>query len=213
MSSQKKICIWGTGGFGREVLCLLTDVFRARGEDTTGKVFFIVDDEFYSESRIMGIDVLRRSDLDSSIHTVSVAIGEPAKRRAVVESLPAGTEFPVLIHPAAVISDWAEFAEGAVITAGVIATCNIKIGKHAHLNLHTTIGHDCVIGDYFTTAPGVNISGSCEIGNNVYIGTNASVKQGIRICDDVTIGMGAVVVKNIEEPGTYIGNPAVKFKK
>jgi len=213
MSSQKKICIWGTGGFGREVLCLLTDVFRAKGEDTAGKVFFIVDDEFYTESRIMGIDVLRRSDLDTGIHAVSVAIGEPAKRKAVVESLPAETEFPVLIHPAAVISDWVKFAEGAVITAGVIATCNIKIGKHAHLNLHTTIGHDCMIGDYFTTAPGVNISGSCEIGNNVYIGTNASVKQGIRICDDVTIGMGAVVVKNIEEHGTYIGNPAVKFKK
>lgn len=213
MSSQKKICIWGTGGFGREVLCLITDVFRAKGEDTAGKVFFIVDDEFYTESRIMGIEVLRRSDLDSSIHAVSVAIGEPAKRKAVVESLPAETEFPILIHPAAVISDWVKFTEGAVITAGVIATCNIKIGKHAHLNLHTTIGHDCMIGDYFTTAPGVNISGSCEIGNNVYIGTNASVKQGIRICDDVTIGMGAVVVKNIEEPGTYIGNPAVKFKK
>lgn len=58
MSSQKKICIWGTGGFGREVLCLITDVFRAKGEDTAGKVFFIVDDEFYTESRIMGIDVL-----------------------------------------------------------------------------------------------------------------------------------------------------------
>lgn len=213
MSSQKKICIWGTGGFGREVLCLITDVFRARGEDTAGKVFFIVDDEYYNESSIMGIDVLRRSDLDSGLHSVAVAIGEPAKRRVVVESLPAGIEFPVLKHPSAVVSEWVDIAEGAVITAGVIVTCNIRIGKHAHLNLHTTIGHDCVIGDYFTTAPGAKISGSCNIGSQVYIGTNASVKQGIKICDNVTIGMGAVVVKNIEEPGVYIGNPAVKLKK
>lgn len=213
MTSQKKICIWGTGGFGREVLCLLTDVLRENGKDPSDNIRFIVDDEFHTENRIMGIEVLRRSDLDIARHSVIVAIGEPAKRKKVVESLPAGTEFPVWKHNTAVVSDWVDIAEGAVITAGVIATCNIRIGKHAHLNLHTTIGHDCVIGDYFTSAPGVKISGNCIFGNSVYIGTNASVKQGIKICDDVTIGMGAVVVKNIEEPGVYIGNPASKFIK
>ena len=74
--------------------------------------------------------------------------------------------------------------------------------------MHTTVGHDCIIGDFFTTAPAVNISGSCKFGDNVYVGTNASVKNGITICDDVTIGMGGVVVKDILKPGTYIGNPA-----
>lgn len=92
-------------------------------------------------------------------------------------------------------------------------TCNIKIGKHAHLNLHTTIGHDCIIGDYFTTAPATNISGNCEFGECVYFGTNSSVRQGIKICDNVTIGMGGIVVKNINEEGVYIGNPVKKLNK
>src|SRR5690606_21067889 len=121
--------------------------------------------------------------------------------------------YATLIHPSAIIMDDVEIAEGSIITAGCILTCNIRIGRHAHLNLHTTVGHDCRIGDYFTTAPGAHISGECEIGNCVYFGTNASVRQGIKITDETTIGMGGVVVKNIDDKGVYIGNPLKKLEK
>jgi len=47
----------------------------------------------------------------------------------------------------------------------------------------------------------------------VYFGTNSCVRQKITICDNVTIGMGGVVVKNITEPGVYIGNPVQKLVK
>ena len=87
-----------------------------------------------------------------------------------------------------------------------------QMKKHAHLNLITTIGHDCSIGDYFTTAPGVQISGNEIIGDRVYFGTRSCVKEKIHICDDVTIGMNSGVVKKITESGTYIGTPAKKIK-
>ena len=51
-----------------------------------------------------------------------------------------------------------------------------------------------------------------RIGNKVYIGSNATLLP-VRICDDVVIGAGAVVTKDITEPGTYIGNPAKKLEK
>jgi UDP-3-O-[3-hydroxymyristoyl] glucosamine N-acyltransferase len=81
-----------------------------------------------------------------------------------------------------------------------------------HLNLQTTIGHDCKIGDYFTTAPGVKISGNCTIYDCVYIGTNSCVKQNINIHSLSTIGLNTGVVKNINESGTYVGTPAKKIK-
>ena len=65
----------------------------------------------------------------------------------------------------------------------------------------------------FTPNSTMNISGNCNIGNNVYIGTGASIKQGVSIASNTTIGMGAVVVKDILEEGTYIGNPAKKLEK
>jgi UDP-3-O-[3-hydroxymyristoyl] glucosamine N-acyltransferase len=88
----------------------------------------------------------------------------------------------------------------------------VIIGKHSQINLMTTIGHDCIIGDYFTTAPSVQISGNINIGNNVYFGTKSSAKQKISICDNVIIGMNSGVVKDINESGTYIGTPCKKIK-
>jgi UDP-3-O-[3-hydroxymyristoyl] glucosamine N-acyltransferase len=69
-----------------------------------------------------------------------------------------------------------------------------------------------VIGDYVTFSPGVNVSGNVNIGDNCYIGTNAVIREKINICSDVVIGAGGVVVKDITEPGVYVGNPVKKIK-
>ncbi len=212
ISSDRKICIVGTGGFAREVFCCIIDIFKAKNRSIEDKVCFLDKDEFCTGEKIMGIDVILESTFNSEKYIVVVAIGDPKTRKKVVDNFPKDTCYATLIHPTAVISDWVEIGEGSIITAGVIVTCNIKIGKHAHLNLCTTIGHDCEIGDYFTTAPSANISGICKFGNLVYFGTNTCVKQGVSICDNVTIGMGGVVVKDIKESGIYIGNPLRKLE-
>ena len=210
---NKRICIVGAGGFAREVLCCLIDSMQATDESIAEAACFMVGDEDYKESSIMGIEVIRQSAFDPSLYDVVVGIGEPLLRKKVVESLPPQTTYISVIHPTAVMSKWVEIGEGSVITAGTILTCNVKIGKHVHLNLHTTIGHDCEIGDFCTTTPGVNVSGICKFGECVYLGTNSSIRQGINICDNVTIGMGGVVVKDITESGVYIGNPLKKMEK
>ena len=208
----KKIAIIGTGGFAREVLCLITDL--GRYEDVA---CFMEPDDIWADKwqnqNIMGIPVRPRSEFNSKQFSVTIGIGNSIFREKVVNELPEETEYLTLIHPSVTISKWVEIGEGAIICAGTILTCDIKIGKQAQLNLHTTIGHDCVIGNYFTTAPGVNISGICNFGNHVYFGTSAAVRQGINICDNVTIGMGAMVVKNITEAGIYVGMPAKKLEK
>ncbi|MEJ8816977.1 NeuD/PglB/VioB family sugar acetyltransferase [Lacibacter sp. H407] len=212
-TNEKRICIVGAGGFGREVFCIITDVFRAYSKDISDRVCFMVGDKHYEDKEIMGIPVIRQSEFQPSNFFTSIAIGDPEQRKSMVDSLPFETEYISIIHPSAIVSSWVEIGLGSIITAGVIMTCNIKIGKHAQLNLNTTIGHDCNMGDFFTTAPGVNVSGHCEFGNQVYFGTNSSVRQGITITDNVTIGMGGVVVKNITESGVYIGNPLKKLEK
>jgi sugar O-acyltransferase (sialic acid O-acetyltransferase NeuD family) len=100
---------------------------------------------------------------------------------------------------------------GNIICRGVIMTTGIEIGNHCQFNLLTTVGHDCKIGDYVTCAPKVSISGNCTIGNRVYIGTGAVIKEKIKICDDVIIGANSFVNRDIVEPGTYAGNPAIRI--
>jgi sugar O-acyltransferase (sialic acid O-acetyltransferase NeuD family) len=195
--------IIGAGGFGREVYWSLPLMQRL-------STIFFVDDIYWDNSNNL---ILPISQFDPKEYEAIVAIGDPRDRFDMVQKLPKDTKYFTHIDSSVKILDPnVEIGEGSIICAGCILTTNIKIGKHAHLNLQTTIGHDCEIGDYFTTAPGAKISGDCKIYDCVYIGTNASIKQKISIPSLTTIGMNAAVVKPIEEPGTYIGIPAKKMK-
>lgn len=99
---------------------------------------------------------------------------------------------------------------------------NTKVQSHTFICELVTVGDDCFIGhgvmfinDLFTgggPARGDKSKWkSTKIGNNVSIGSNATILP-VEICDNVVIGAGAVVTKNISQPGVYAGNPA-KFIK
>ena len=99
----------------------------------------------------------------------------------------------------------------------------VKIQSHSFICELVSIGDNCFVGhgvmfinDLF--AYGGPARGdkalwmSTKIGNNVSIGSNATILP-VNICDDVVIGAGAVVTKHITEPGVYAGNPARFLKK
>ncbi|WP_199729925.1 acyltransferase [Aquimarina sp. AD10] len=99
---------------------------------------------------------------------------------------------------------------------------NTKVQSHSFICELVDIGDDCFIGhgvmfinDLFSEGgpAGGDQSKwkSTSIGNNVSIGSNATILP-VSICDNVVIGAGSVVTKNIIEPGTYVGNPARKLK-
>jgi sugar O-acyltransferase (sialic acid O-acetyltransferase NeuD family) len=148
------------------------------------------------------------SQFNPTTHMALVTVGDPITRRKIVSMMPPETEYYTFIDKDVKIFDSnIKIGCGSIICANTILTTNIIIGSHSHINLNNTICHDVIIGDFFTTAPGVNISGTCTIGNNVYIGTNSAVKQKISICDNVVVGMCSGVNKHITKSGTYVGTP------
>lgn len=162
---------------------------------------------------IMGKKVLPMSYADPDKHRITIGVADIALRQKSLTQLPANIEYITLIHPSVQISKWVKVGMGSIITAGCILTCDIEIGPFSQLNVNTTICHDNVIGDFFTTAPSVNINGNCRIESNVYFGCGSATKQGVNVCSNVIIGMGAMVINDITEPGTYIGIPARKLVK
>jgi len=108
------------------------------------------------------------------------------------------------------------------IQKGVTIGNRCKIQSHSFICELVTIGNDCFVGhgvmfvnDLFSNGgPSGNSAGwkPTFIGNRVSIGSNATILP-VSICDDVVIGAGAVVTKNITEPGTYAGNPARKLSR
>ena len=76
------------------------------------------------------------------------------------------------------------------------------------INTASSVDHDCVLSDFVHVAVGAHLCGTVTIGNATWIGAGATVSNNVNICGECTIGAGAVVVKDIIEPGTYIGVPA-----
>jgi sugar O-acyltransferase (sialic acid O-acetyltransferase NeuD family) len=195
--------IIGAGGFGREVYWSLDFMERIN-------TVFFVDDKYWDGKNDL---ILPLSNFNPNEYEVVIAVGDPRDRFDMVQRLPKETKYFTHIHKSVqILGDDIEIGEGSIICAGTIITTNVKLGKHTHLNLQTTIGHDCEIGNYFTTAPGAKISGNCKIYSCVYVGTNASIKEKLSIHSFTTIGSNAAVVKNIEESGTYVGVPSKKIK-
>ena len=103
------------------------------------------------------------------------------------------------------------------IQKGVVIGDRCRIQSHTFICEGVTIGNDCFIGhgvmfinDLFENGhPSGDPSGwkKTNIGNGVSIGSNATILP-VEICDGAVIGAGAVVTKNITQPGTYAGNPA-----
>ena len=107
------------------------------------------------------------------------------------------------------------------IQKDVVIGNETKIQSHSFICELVSIGDSCFIGhgvmfinDLFTKGGPAQgdktLWKSTVIGNRVSIGSNATILP-VRICDDVVIGAGAVVTKNIESSGVYVGNPARKI--
>jgi len=191
---MKKVLI-GNGGHAREVMAQMGV-----------KLERFVDDQYVDE------DTSPLSELNPNKHEVMVAISNSKDRFDIVQRLPKGIRFFTFIHPTVLIMDDVEIGEGSFIGAYSILTTNIKIGEHSILNRTNHIGHDCKIGHFVSAMPGAIVSGNVTIGDLVYFGTNSSVKEKIKICNNVIIGLNGGVVKDITEPGVYGGTPIKKIK-
>lgn len=204
---MKKIGIIGFSSFTREILCNLKrnfDIFVSDSVYTSLPVDCMAKD--------YKCNIIKLHQFDTTKYDALLTIANAKVRADIVNQLPRRTEYYTYIDERAIIMDKnITIGKGSILCAGSILTTNVKLGKFAQINLNTTIGHDTIVGDYFTCAPGANISGNCCIGHNVYIGTNATIKEKIQICDDVVIGMNSGVVKNIMASGTYIGTPCTKI--
>ena len=80
------------------------------------------------------------------------------------------------------------------------------------LNAGGVLGHDTTVGDFSDLMPYTAAMGDVHIGDECYFGVRATVINGITIAPHCDIGARRCVIKNIDEPGTYVGVPAKKVK-
>jgi len=215
----RQIAVYGAGGFAREVAWLVQSCGDA--ETTYQVVCFIDDNPATHGTQINDIPSMSLVSARQQFPEASVVIGigAPQTRQRVAERVAAaGFGFATIVHPRTEISRWVEIGEGTVICAGNILTTNIVLGKQVQINLDCTVGHDVIMGDLATLAPGVHVSGCVHMGKRVYVGTGAVIINGtqdapIVIGDDAVIGAGACVTKSVPPGLTVVGIPAKPLQR
>ncbi len=220
MTMAKEIIIIGAGGLARGIYELIKHINASKPEPLYAPLAFV--DKYAGETRSLnGLPVIadeaeiRKLVKKNPQICAAIANGDPkVKMRMVEEAKDYGIVcFPTLVHPAAVVCDFVELGQGAIIYAGCVLNCNSSIGAFTHLNMGCTIGHDAIIGDFVNISPGANISGSVKIETGANISTNAAVIQGVVIGENSILGAGACAVRDIPPNVTAVGVPAKPLQK
>lgn len=205
------LILLGAGGHCKstiEVLETMQDVYCLKG---------ILD--FESKGELCGYPILGNDDLIESFakenqFLITVGSIKSTKiRKKIAEKVSAvGGLFATVISKNAVVSKRSVIGKGTVILHNATVNADVVIGEQCIINTAANIEHDCKIGDFVHVSTGAMINGGCQIGNRCFVGSNSTIAQGVTVCNDVIIGAGSVVIKDIMEPGTYVGNPAKKME-
>jgi sugar O-acyltransferase (sialic acid O-acetyltransferase NeuD family) len=208
---MKPVVIIGAGGFAREVLDVIDAVNREKPQyDMLG---YIVDPQYGSPGSLVndkpilgGFDWLSKRSEEVQAFC---AVGASHHRYRLVKRAEAvGCRFFSIVHPTATLTRWIHLGEGTVITAGCILTNQIRIGNHVHVNLDCTVGHDAIVEDFVTFAPGVHVSGNVTAREGAYVGTGANIIEKVEIGAWSIVGAGSVVTRDVPANTTAVGVPA-----
>lgn len=207
------IIIYGFGGFGREIACLIRAINK---NNPHWNILGFIDDgvpkgmeSLYG--RVLG-DVSHLNEITEPTALV-IAIASPKIMEDIVQKVtnPA-IYYPNIIAPDVLHFDKDSFTigKGNIITFSCRMSCNIHIGDFNILNGQVSFGHDVSIGNYNVLMPETRISGEASIGNSNFLGVRSLVLQGVKIGHNTRIGAASVVMRNTQDNHLYFGNPAKK---
>lgn len=211
---MKDIAIYGAGGLGREIACLISKINEINPKWNI--IGFFDDGKEKGDHNeygmiLGGIDEMNNwtSDLD-----VVIAIGNGIVVKKIVDKIiNSRIDFPNIIY-----ASWfadkknIKLGRGNIISHGCVFSCMVNIGDFNLFNGGVSLGHDVQIKSYNTLMPSVKISGEVQIENFNFFGVGSIVLQQVKIGNNITLGAGSVLMRKPKENNLYIGNPAQIFK-
>lgn len=205
------LAIYGSGGFGRELIAPAKAALLREGRASTELIF--IDDAYGEDRTVAGIPVVKLDTVDAQTDYI-VAVGDGNLRQFLdKKARSAGLKPYSLFAGDYVAGVDVEIGEGAVFAARTMVTASALIGRQFQCNIGSYVAHDCIIGDFVTFAPNVCCNGNVHIDDFAYIGTGAVIKQGrpgkpLKIGKGAIVGMGAIVTKDVWPDAVVFGNPA-----
>ncbi len=210
---MKDIVIYGAGGFGREIACLLR-LINEKEEDKWNLIGFLDDNQDLEGTVNEYGKVLGGAEwlnvYDKPI-AVAIAVGSPKAVESIANKIKnPNVEYPNLYAPSVTFLDKEslKIGKGNIICTNCSISCNVTIGDFNLLNSYITVGHDAVIGNNNVVMPSCNISGGVQMGNANFLGVQSVILQYIKIGNETRIGANSVIMRKTKDGFLYIGNPA-----
>lgn len=200
---MNKWVLYGAGGHAKVVYDMLVS--------NNFLLEYIVND-YPAHEFFKTFDVFKPSEELLKNKKVVVAIGNNEERQAIVNKIKNICSFDVVIHQSAYVSKFTQVGVGTVIMPQVCINADVKIGEHCIINTSSIIEHDCVIEDFVHVSPGVALAGNVTIKKGAQIGIGARVIPGVTIGAHAVIGAGSVVIRDVPDDATVVGNPAKIIK-
>lgn len=212
---MKDIAIYGAGGFGREVACLLKRINEQKPQ--WNLIGFFDDGKEYGYVTEYGKVLGGMEELNSfsSPLSIVIAIGSPKTVERIVDKIKNPLiDFPNIFSPDTIFldKDNISFGKGNLVCSECLFSCNIQVGDFNTFNGFITVGHDAVIGDFNSLMPAVRISGEVNIGDRNFFGVSSVILQQIRIGNDTVVGANSTILRKTKDGNTYVGNPASIIK-
>ena len=198
---MKDVIIIGAGGHAR----VIADIVMAQSDRVLG----FLDDNPEAVGAF-GIPVLGKVADYAAYPNASfvIGIGNAQVRRRIAQMLE-GVSWYTAIHPSAVISPLGvTLGAGTVVAANACINPGATVGAHCIINTASVVEHDNSIADFAHISVGAKLGGGASVGESTWVGIGATVSNGVSVCRDCMLGAGAVAVKDITQPGTYVGVPA-----
>lgn len=212
---MKDIAIYGAGGLGREIACVINRINKV--SPTWNLIGFFDDGKEVGEKIthfgkcLGGINELNNWPSPLSI---VLCFGAPKIIKSIFEKINNKLiDFPNIIDPSCLMidSETLSLGKGNIIQAKCIFTTHVLIGDFNLFNISVSIGHDTKIDNFNVFMPGVKVSGEVSIGKENLFGASSFIKQQIKVGDSVTLSPLSVLLTKPKDNSLYVGNPAKKI--
>lgn len=210
--------IYGAGGLGREILELVRQIeaHKKRWDN----ICFVVDEQYMTPNiepihgvMVCSFTAVLQKNTPKQLE-FTIALGEPVYRKEIYDRIKErGYHCAVLIHPNVYIPKSTTLAEGVIVQTHAVISCDVVIEENTLIQNAASVGHDAHIGAHSVISTNAAIAGHCYIGDETYLALNVSIKENITIGNSSIVGMGAVVIHDIQPNMVAAGNPARILKQ
>lgn len=210
---KEQLILIGGGGHCKSCIDVIesTHQFQIEG---------ILDFPEFLGTKILNNEIIGNDDDIEKYHKLGysflITVGQikaPQPRKKIFEKLESiGAKIATVISPKAIVSPHAKIEKGSIIMHGATINAGATIGKNCIINSHALIEHDAHVGNHTHVSTKAVINGDATVGDECFIGSCSCISNGIEIKNQVIIGAGSVVIKNISESGIFAGVPCKKIR-